>query len=87
MNDASTSSGIKLHHVLWGAGGLLAGVWWAKNQVDAAKKSRAERDDPGGVAAICGELGPVLDDWEPEDYDCEDDCTKRSLPVPLRRIY
>jgi hypothetical protein len=34
-----------------------------------ARKSRAEREDPDGVAAICEEAAPVLDDWEPEDID------------------
>src|SRR6266853_3979003 len=71
--NSTTTSGIRLDHVLWGAGGLLAGAWWVKNQADEAKKSQAEKDDPNGVAQLCEEVVPVLDDWEPDDRDCEKD--------------
>ena len=40
MGDTSTSSAIKLDHLIWGAGGLLLGTWWVKNRADEAKKSR-----------------------------------------------
>jgi hypothetical protein len=73
MENASAPTGIKLTHLLWGAGGALAGAWWIKDQDNEAKQSQAERDDPDGVAEICAEIGPILDDWEPEDCDCEDD--------------
>jgi hypothetical protein len=62
----------KLDHLLWAAGGLLTGAWWVKNQNDEAKKSRAEKDDAEEVEAVCEAVGPILDDWEPEDYDAED---------------
>jgi hypothetical protein len=74
MNN-TTPSGTKFDHLLWGAGGLLIGAWWVKNQADEAKKSQAEHDDPSGVARLCEELGPVLDEWEPESCNCEDDYT------------
>jgi hypothetical protein len=73
VENASTPIGIKLTHLLWGAGGALAGAWWIKDQDNEAKKSQAERDDPDGVAEICAEVGPILDDWEPEEFECEDD--------------
>lgn len=73
MDSTTASSAIRLDHLLWGAGGLLVGAWWVKNRADEGKKSRAEQDDPDGVATVCEEVAPILDDWEPEQYDCEDD--------------
>jgi len=62
----------KLNHLLWAAaGGLLAGAWWVKNQHDEEKKSRAEKDDPGGVEEVCNAVAPVLDDWEAEGHEAE----------------
>ncbi len=72
MNN-SPDSGIRLDHLLWGAGGLLVGAWWVKDQADRAKKSQAEMDDPNGTAAVCEELAPILDDWEPAEFESEDD--------------
>jgi hypothetical protein len=73
MGNPPASSGVRLNHLLWCAGGLLAGAWWVKNQTDEAKKSRAEQDDLDGTATICKEVAPILDRWEPQQYDCEDD--------------
>jgi len=73
MDNTSPSSALRLDHLLWGAGGLLVGAWWVKNRADEGKKSHAEQDDRDGVATICEEVAPILDDWEPEEYDCEDD--------------
>ena len=72
---STSTSGVRLDHLLWGAGGLLAGAWWVKNQADEAKKSQAEKDDSVGVATLCDEVGPILDEWQRQDYDCEDDYT------------
>ena len=44
-----------------------------KNQHDQAKKSRAEKDDPDGVEEVCNAIAPILDDWEPEQFETEDD--------------
>jgi hypothetical protein len=63
----------KLEHLLWAAGGLLTGAWWVKNQHDEAKKSRAEKDDPDGVEEVCNAFGPILDQWEPEHFETEDE--------------
>lgn len=41
--------------------------------MNEARKSQAEKDDPDGVATVCEEVAPILDDWEPEHYDCEDE--------------
>lgn len=40
-------------------------------------RSRAEHDDPEGAEAVYGEIGDLLDAWEP-DADCgsEDDFTQ-----------
>lgn len=64
---------LKLEHLLCVAGGLLVGAWWVKDQHDEAKKSRAERDDPDGVEEVCSFFGPLLDEWEPDQLDTEDD--------------
>lgn len=72
MDNPSSPSGVRLEHLLWGAGGLLAGAWWVKNQADNAKRSRAEHDDADGTATVCEEVAPILDRWEPDAYDCED---------------
>ena len=63
----------KLEHLLWAMGGILVGTWWVKNQHDEAKKSRAEKDDPEGVEEICNAIGPILDEWEPEDFENENE--------------
>jgi hypothetical protein len=69
----TTEQKVKLEHLLWAAGGLLTGAWWVKNQHDEAKKSRAEKDDPDGVKEVCNTFGPLLDEWEPEEFETEDD--------------
>jgi hypothetical protein len=51
----------------------MAGAWWVKNQNAEAQKSRAERDDPDLVEDICQEAGEALDEWEPDDYEAEED--------------
>jgi hypothetical protein len=38
-------------------------------------KSRSERDDPDGCAWLCNLIWELLDDWEPEDCDSEDEYT------------
>ncbi len=63
----------KLDHLFLAVGGLLTGAWWVKNQNDQAKKSRAEKDDPDGVEEVCSEIAPILDDWEPDGCETEDD--------------
>lgn len=69
----------KYDHLLWAVGGLLTGAWWVKNQNDETKKSRAEKDDPDGVEEVCTAIAPILDDWEPEDCETEDDYTNDLL--------
>jgi hypothetical protein len=63
----------KLEHLLWAAGGLLTGAWWVKNEHDQAKKSRAEKDDPDGVEEVCNAIAPILDEWEPDHFETEDE--------------
>ena len=63
----------KLEHLLYAAGGILVGAWWVKNQHDEGKKSRAERDDPDGVKEVCNTFAPILDEWEPEQFETEDE--------------
>lgn len=61
----------KLEHLLWAAGGVVAGAWWVKNQHEESKRSRAEKDDPEGVEDVCTAVASILDDWSPEGFDAE----------------
>jgi hypothetical protein len=67
------STQLKPEHLLCAAGGLLVGAWWVENKLKEAAQSRAEHDDPELVAVTCEEIGEVLDQWEPESYETEDD--------------
>jgi len=67
------STQLKPEHLLCAAGGLLVGAWRVENKVKEAAQSRAEHDDPELVAVTCEEIGEVLDQWEPESYETEDD--------------
>ncbi len=60
MNDKANWS-----HLVVAVGGALAGSWLARRQLQEAKKSRAEVDDPVGAAEAYEEIGELLDDWEP----------------------
>ena len=70
----------KAAHLLWAAlGGLLTCTWYVKNQSDEAKKSRPKKDDADGVDDICNTVGPMLDVWEPEDFESEQGLRRRPL--------
>jgi len=58
---------INLSHVLFGVAGLAVGATMVNSQVEEAKKSRAERDDPNEVAEVCNRVSRALDAWEPDD--------------------
>lgn len=63
--------GITLSHVLWAVGGgMLLGTWYANYQAEEKKKSRAEREYPDEIEAVCREIAELLDGLE---YDDEDD--------------
>jgi len=55
--------------------GGLAGAAIIQGHHDEKRKSQAERDDPRGVESICDLVWDLLDDWEPPDYEREDDYT------------
>lgn len=52
------------------AGGAAFGYWFSTKQADAAKRSRAEIDDPELSEEACGVISELLQDWEPEE-SCE----------------
>lgn len=63
-------------HLAWAFGGLIAGSWLARNEIEEAKKSRAELDCPEDAEEAYDEIGELLDDWEPDaDCETEDDYT------------
>src|SRR4029077_7295705 len=64
-------------HLVWGIGGAMLGSWLARNQMDEAKKSRAELDDPEQSEELYEEMVEVLDQWELGEWCIsEDDYTK-----------
>lgn len=64
-------------HLAWAFGGLIAGSWLARNEIEEAKKSRAELDCPEDAEEAYDEIGELLDDWEPDaDCETEDDYTQ-----------
>lgn len=64
-------------HLAWAVGGLIAGSWLARNQIEEAKKSRAELDCPEDAEESYDEIGELLDDWEPDaECETEDDYTQ-----------
>ena len=62
--------------LLWGFGGLAAGVFLVENRLAQAKKSKAEIEDPKQVKEVCCQIGELLEKWEPgEACETEDDFT------------
>lgn len=55
--------------------GGIAGAAIIQGHNDEKRKSQAEKDDPDGVEWICDLVWDLLDDWEPPDYEREDDYT------------
>lgn len=55
--------------------GGIAGAAIIQGHHEEKRKSQAERDDPSGVESICDLVWNLLDDWEPPDYEREDDYT------------
>lgn len=55
--------------------GGIAGAAIIQGHHDEKRKSQAEKDDPAGVEWICDLVWDLLDDWEPPDYEREDDYT------------
>jgi len=60
----------KWSHLAWAVGGLIAGSWLARNEIEESKKSRAELEHPDAAEEAYDEIGELLDDWKP-DPDCE----------------
>jgi len=57
-----------------GLGGLT-GAAIIESHRDEAAKSQAEREDPGGCEWLCDVIWDLLEDWESEDCESEDDYT------------
>ena len=55
--------------------GGIAGAAVIKSHHDEKRKSQAEKDDPDGVEWICDLVWDLLEDWEPTDYEREDEYT------------
>jgi len=57
-----------------GLGGI-AGAAIVQSHHEEERKSEAEKDDPAGCEWLCDLIWDLLDDWEPEDCEREDDYT------------
>lgn len=55
--------------------GGIAGAAIIQSHHDEKRKSQAEKDDPESVEWICDLVWNLLDDWEPPEYEREDDYT------------
>jgi hypothetical protein len=68
--------------------GGIAGAAVVQSHHDEKRKSQAEKDDPDGVEWICDLVWDLLEDWEPPDYEREDEYTEdlaQFLRQELRR--
>src|ERR1035441_9446214 len=63
--------------------GALGGAAIVQGHHDEAAKSQAEKEDSEGCAWLCDLVWDLLNDWEPPDYDSEDEYTD-DLVVFLR---
>jgi hypothetical protein len=55
--------------------GGIAGAAVIQSHHDEKRKSQAEKDDPDRAEWICGLVWDLLDDWEPPDFEREDEYT------------
>jgi hypothetical protein len=56
--------------------GGIAGAAVIQSHHDEKRKSEAEKGDPDGVERICDLVWDLLEDWEPPDYEREDEYTE-----------
>ena len=75
-----------LKRLAFALGGGALGAMLVRNQYDEAKKSRAEREDPEGVAWICELVRDLLEEWRPRFYGSEDEYTESLYRHLNRRI-
>jgi hypothetical protein len=77
-------------------GGGLFGAMLLESHYDEKRKSRAEKEDPDGCKELCTTVSEILDRWEPEDFDYEDDYTEdlylfldgeldEDIPIKMRK--
>ena len=77
-------------------GGGVFGAMLLENHYDDKRKSRAERADSEGCKQLCNTVSEILDRWEPEGFEYEDDYTEdlyafldeeldNDIPVKIRR--
>lgn len=77
-------------------GGGLFGAMLLESHYDENRKSRAEKEDPDGCKDLCTTVSEILDRWEPEDFDYEDDYTEdlflfldgeldEDIPIKMRK--
>ena len=77
MATQTETQGPSWSHLLCIAGGVAVGSWAIRSQIEEAKKSRAELDDPDGAEEVLSDIGGLLDRWEPgTDCETEDDFTR-----------
>jgi hypothetical protein len=70
---------LNLSHLIFGVAGAAIGASVVNNQVQEAKKSRAERDNPEEVSEVCRAVWDALDDCELDDRNLTEDDYVRDL--------
>jgi hypothetical protein len=74
MTFEMTSDPKELRNFLIALGlGGLTGAAIIQSHHDEEAKSQAEREDPDGCEWLCNVIWDLLDDWEPEGFDSQDD--------------
>jgi hypothetical protein len=63
----------KLKRLAFAFGGAALGAFLLHSHNEESRKSRAEKDDPDGVEALCIAVGELLDEWTPRGFPREDD--------------
>ncbi len=57
-------------------GGAAVGAFLIQNHHEERRKSRAEKEDPNGCRELAVVVSEILDRWEPDGFDYEDDYTE-----------
>jgi hypothetical protein len=69
--------------------GAIGGAAILQSHHNEKRKSRAEKDDPEGTKWICEMIWDLLDDWQPPNFECEDNYTDDlfRLRIPRHENY
>jgi len=75
---------LNLSHLIFGVAGAAIGASVVNHQMDEAKKSRAERENPEEVSEVCRVVWDALDDCELDECNVTEDDYVRDLARYLK---